>query len=262
MSRPPIDWDKLTPEERKAMVQTLLEGEKKHRSPTLDDIPFSMKVLALFGLPAESNPNELERAPLITYLMIGTCAVVSYLCFHNEELFTSLAMYPSQFWRFGGLNFLSCFFVHAGWTHLLSNMYCLFVFGDNVEDVMGKAKYVLLLIAATFLGSLVSLIFGEMSAIPHVGASGGIFGVMVYYLLRFRSAKFTYFFFFQFFHVPAIVVLAIYSFSQVTGVFAQLQGGSEVDALAHLGGGLAGLFFWLYERRPKDESPSDRIPWA
>src|SRR5690606_14133498 len=131
---------------------------------------------------------------------------------------------PAEKTRFGGLNLLTCFFVHGSLMHLLSNMYCLFIFGDNVEDELGKTRYVLLLVLATLAGSLLSGAVSGNETIPHVGASGGIFGVMIFYLLAFPRARFTYFFFFQFFRVPASTVLIMYVFFQLFGLAQQLQG--------------------------------------
>jgi membrane associated rhomboid family serine protease len=128
------------------------------------------------------------------------------------------------------------------------NMYCLFIFGDNTEDVLGRGWYLALLVAATFCGSLLSGLLGSRDMIPHVGASGGSFGVMIYYLLRFPKARFTYLFLFRFVHVPALTVLVLYSAIQVLGAVGQVSGAGGVDYLAHLGGGLMGLGFWLVER--------------
>jgi membrane associated rhomboid family serine protease len=209
------------------------------------EITPAQKILAVFGLPAESNPQTLSRFPILTVLIvILTSACSLYLLYGDRSLAELFAFYPSKSGRFNGLNYLSCFLVHGDLVHLGTNMYCLFIFGDNVEDSLGRFKYLALLIVATFLGSYLSGFMDSGSDIPHVGASGGIFGVMVYYLLRFPKAKFTYFFYFQFIQVPALAVLAMYIFLQFVGTYNQLSGLGNIDHLAHLGGGAAGLLFW------------------
>ncbi|MCB0416886.1 MAG: rhomboid family intramembrane serine protease [Bdellovibrionaceae bacterium] len=216
------------------------------------------KWLALFGLPAEANPRELSRFPWVTVFLILWSSLLSILAFNDLELFEELAFYPGMKTRFMGLNLLTVFFVHGDWIHLLSNMYALFVFGDNVEDELGMVRYVLLVVGATLCGSVLSGWFGGGESIPHVGASGGIFGVMVFYLLRFPKARFTYFFLFRFYSVPAFLVLLFYLSVQLAGGFEQVSSvGGGVDYLAHLGGAAVGLLFTLLMRgKPSESHPS------
>lgn len=248
-----MDVSKLTKEERRALINATLARDRKTQGRSYNDhqISGAEMMLALFGLPAESNPRSMVHYPILTFLLIGITSFISFMCFQNEDYFRALAFFPEEPFRAGGLTLLTCFFVHGGLFHLLSNMYCLFVFGDNVEDVIGMMRYALLLTLATLAGSVLSLLGTDPAAanIPHVGASGGIFGVMVFYLLRFPKSRFTYMFFFQFIRVPAIVVLGLYAFLQITGTFQQLAGEGNVDYLAHLGGGAMGFLFWLMTGR-------------
>lgn len=203
------------------------------------------RFLALFGLPAESNPHRLSRFPIITVGTITFTVLVSATAWKDPVLLSQLAFFPSMPMRHSGMNLLSCFLVHADIFHLLSNMYALFVFGDNSEDVLGRGYFVLLLVLATAFASAFSAVLSHHEAIPHLGASGGVFGVIVYYLLRFPRARFTYFFLFHFFQVPALGVLVIYAVTQLYGSFGQLEGVRGIDYLAHVGGGLVGFLFWL-----------------
>jgi membrane associated rhomboid family serine protease len=245
----------LTPEEKKALLQASAASQNSNTEP---EITNTQKFLALFGLPAESNPDQLESFPIATVVLIVFTFVASVLCFFDPNLFEALAFYPSSPLKNLGLGFLTCFFVHGGWLHLLTNMYCLFVFGDNVEDVLGIRKYLYLLAVATFVGSFLSFLASEPAPIPHVGASGGIFGVMIFYLLRFPKVKFTYLFLFRFVHVPASVVLIFYVATQLYGSATQLAGQGEVDYLAHVGGGLTGLVFWYTTgKTPKEQNEKD-----
>lgn len=252
--------NKLTRDERRALLSATLKAGERGRRIDYEAIPFWQKLLALFGIPAESNPYEMERLPVLTGVLIAITFFVSIQCFQNPELFSWLAFYPDHLARLGGLNLLTCFFVHGGWVHLLSNMYVFFIFGDNVEDVLGHFRFGLLLVAATAAGSIASATSGVGADIPHVGASGGISGVMIFYLLAFPRARFTYFVFFWFYRLPAVWVLFFYLFVQLSGAFQQLAGVGEVDYLAHIGGGLAGLVAWLLAGRPRDAEDPDL--WA
>lgn len=254
------NFESLSPEEKKALVKALLQGDKKVQerlNETEDEISLGSKLLALIGLPVEANPRELSSFPIATIGLIAFTAMTSLYClFVDPEMANRLSFFPADPLRLGGLAFLTCFFVHGGLVHLLSNLYCLFVFGDNVEDDLGVFWYLTLLTFATFTGSLLSGMFSPgQEMIPHVGASGGIMGVMVYYLLRFPKAKFTYLFLFRFIRVPAAFVLFFFVFLDFIGAFEQVSGLGEVDHLAHLGGGLAGLVFWLLWRISARQRP-------
>ncbi|MCB0405379.1 MAG: rhomboid family intramembrane serine protease [Bdellovibrionales bacterium] len=200
------------------------------------------KWLALFGLPAEANPKALSHFPWVTILLIVSSSWVSIAAFTNPTLFEALAFFPGMKTRYMGLNLLTVFFVHGDWLHLLSNMYCLFVFGDNVEDELRPFRYLLLVAGSTAIGSLFSAWAGGGENIAHIGASGGIFGVMVFYLLRFPKARFTYFFLFRFYSVPAGLVLLFFLFVQLSGGLEQLsRTAGGIDYMAHLGGAAVGF---------------------
>jgi len=146
-------------------------------------------------------------------------------------------------------------FLHGGWLHIISNMWVLWIFGDNVEDVMGKIKFILFFIlcglGAAILQILVSLPLGGGNT-PMVGASGAISGVLAAYMKFFPSARILTIFPFLFFittaEVPAFFFIGLWFFGQivngiVTLPFAGLGG---VAWWAHIGGFITG--FILAER--------------
>ncbi len=263
----PPDFKQLSEEQRKALVKSLIRsGEKDRlnegRDPAQEEITAREKWLALFGIPAEVSSHTQQNTPIATLLLIVFTSLFSlYFLFVAPQMGELFAFYPGAPFRLAGLSILTCFFVHGGIGHLAANMYCLYIFGDDVEDVLGIVRYYLLIVFATALGSVVSLIFSHGEMIPHVGASGGIFGVMIFYLLRFPKSKFTYLFFFRFVRVPAAGVLALYVLFQLFGAAGQVAGQGNVDHLAHIGGGLVGLFFWLALGRPREEEkrPDDMV---
>jgi membrane associated rhomboid family serine protease len=142
-------------------------------------------------------------------------------------------------------------FLHAGWLHLLGNMLYLWVFGNNVEDTLGRPRfiafYVLGGVAAMATQSAVTLMFGTQAdaSIPNLGASGAISAVLgAYFVLHPHGRVLTYVFPFFIFPLPAVIFLGIYFVMQafvggLSFVGAQESGG--VAYFAHIGGIVFGL---------------------
>jgi membrane associated rhomboid family serine protease len=149
------------------------------------------------------------------------------------------------------VNTITSMFMHADWAHLLGNMLFLWIFGNNVEDTLGRARflvfYVLGGLAATALQSFVTLGFGTAgdASIPNLGASGAISAVLgAYFVLVRHSSVLTYIPPFFIFPVPAMLFLGFYFLYQlVVGSFSflQPQAGGGVAYFAHLGGIAFGL---------------------
>ena len=145
-------------------------------------------------------------------------------------------------------------FMHASWIHIGGNMLFLWIFGNNVEDALGKARflawYLAAGVAATVVQSFVTLSFGtaQDASVPNIGASGAIAGVLgAYFLLLPRASVLTaiflgFFFFLQ--EIPAMFYLGIWFLFQLwQGGFAlvQPQAGGGVAFFAHVGGFAFGL---------------------
>jgi membrane associated rhomboid family serine protease len=148
----------------------------------------------------------------------------------------------------GGLTLITSFFLHAGVAHVLSNVYFLLVFGDNVEDFLGRFNVVLLLLVPTLAGELVHGLFAPESDAPLIGASAGISGIIVFYSTKFPDRRLRFFRLFRWFSMPASAALGFWAFSQILAARDQLSGSSDVSALAHIGGALVGLWFWFLWR--------------
>ena len=107
-------------------------------------------------------------------------------------------------------------FVHGGWMHVLGNMWFLWIFGDNIEDILGHGKYLVFYLLCGVAAALAQVLIDPFSRVPMVGASGAIAGVMGAYLIKFpRSRILTLafiFFFITTFEVPAWLML-IYWFA-------------------------------------------------
>lgn len=146
-------------------------------------------------------------------------------------------------------NYLSVFthmFMHGGWLHIIGNMWFLYVFGDNVEDSMGSARFALFYLACGLAALAVQMITHPASTVPMVGASGAISGVMGAYIIMFPRAPVHMLVFFGFFFtrivVPAFFMLGYWFLLQLAGGFFSLGGtGGGVAFWAHVGGFAAGM---------------------
>jgi membrane associated rhomboid family serine protease len=138
---------------------------------------------------------------------------------------------------------------HANWGHVLGNLYFFRVCGDNVEEVLGRARFGLLLLLA-HLGSVLShTLFSPHSVVPLVGFSGAVSGVIVYYALRFPRVGIFVFFLFRFFRVQVWVVMVVWILVQFGLAARQLAGVINVSGTGHLGGALVGAILWLLWRK-------------
>jgi membrane associated rhomboid family serine protease len=143
------------------------------------------------------------------------------------------------------VNIFTAMFVHAGWLHVGGNMLFLWVFGGNVEDILGHGKFLLFYLLCGVAATLVQIGADPLSTVPMVGASGAIAGVMGAYLVKFPRSRveMLFFFFFIFrFDIPAWFMLAYWFAIQLMGGFEATnasQGG--IAFFAHVGGFIAGI---------------------
>jgi membrane associated rhomboid family serine protease len=215
------------------------------------------------------DDNPTERFPFVTIIFIAVCVAVflyqeslppkpgEVFAFHYGAIPAIVfghASFPEESAASipASLTLLTSMFLHGGWMHLLGNMLYLWIFGNNIEDAMGHAKYVLFYILCGILAALAHAMTDPSSQIPMVGASGAISAVLGAYLLLFPRA-----------HVlvllPAIgmtrvaagVVLGMWFVTQLVsgGMSVGAQGGG-VAFFAHIGGFIAGMALIGLFKRP------------
>lgn len=147
------------------------------------------------------------------------------------------------------LTLLTCIFLHGGWMHFLGNMWFLYVFGDNVEDRVGHFGFALMYAGTGVLASLAHFIAAPESAIPTIGASGAIAGVMGAYAWLYPNAKvqavLPLIVIIQVFTLPAPVFLGIWFAIQMFSGLSQSGAGAGVAWWAHIGGFVAGIVIAL-----------------
>jgi membrane associated rhomboid family serine protease len=157
------------------------------------------------------------------------------------------------------LPFLTSIFIHGGWMHLISNMWSLWIFGDNVEDRMGHIRFLFFYLLCGIAAGVVHWVTNLHSQIPTVGASGAIAGVMgAYFLLYPYSRVITMvpvFFYPVFIEIPAVFYLGLWFYSQFLSGVMSLVTPRDIGGIAwwaHIGGFLAGgLLMPLFIRRKR-----------
>ena len=149
------------------------------------------------------------------------------------------------------LTLLTAIFLHASPLHLAGNMLFLWIFGDNVEEVLGTLRYILAYLACGLAGSLAQIAAAPDSLIPTLGASGAIAGIMGAYIIWFPHNRVRVLFFNFLTEMPAYLVIGIWILLQIADGYGSIGHLGEVGGvayLAHIGGAAVGLFMGLLFR--------------
>jgi membrane associated rhomboid family serine protease len=214
------------------------------------------------------DDNPSSSRPLVTYLIITINALVFlYMLTLGsqaaiERFVFAYGAIPGEITgRVGGEpvqeypTLITSMFMHGGWAHLLGNMLYLWIFGDNIEDLMGPGRFLIFYILSGLAAVWAHILTSPASKIPLVGASGAIAGVLGAYLVLFPRARIISLiplgFFLRVVAVPAILFLPIWFLMQFIYGVASL--GAETAGVAwwaHVGGFVAGaVLCWLFVRR-------------
>lgn len=183
-------------------------------------------------------------------------SVVPYEITHNTDLVGNLRMGNATIPQFPGpspiwLTILTAMFMHGGLAHIGGNMLYLWIFGDNVEDNMGRIKFLIFYLLCGFLATATHIMFGPNSKVPSLGASGAIAGVLGAYLIMFPHNSVRVIAFYQVIPMPAIIVIGLWGLLQFWNGFGSLVRTSEgggVAYMAHVGGFVAGIILCFFFR--------------
>ena len=162
------------------------------------------------------------------------------------------------------LSLLTSMFLHGGWSHLIGNLWYLWIFGDNVEDVLGHAGFLVFYLVCGVVASLLHYLTGPLAELPMVGASGAIAAVLGAYIVAFPRARvFTLLPLFPFFQVvplPAFFVLGLWFLLQFVlglGVLGA-AGTGGIAFWAHIGGFASGwLTMWVVLSRRRSRGRAE-----
>jgi membrane associated rhomboid family serine protease len=160
------------------------------------------------------------------------------------------------------LTLFSSMFMHASWMHILGNMLYLWIFGDNIEDRVGHAKFLMFYLICGLAASAAHIIFGADSKIPSLGASGAIAGVLGAYLVLFPKRGVRVLMARQIVNMPAFMVLGMWILLQVFSQISVVGGdGGGVAYMAHIGGFVAGLvLIFLFRGTGSRGAPRFSVP--
>ncbi|MDI6639540.1 MAG: rhomboid family intramembrane serine protease [Methanocellales archaeon] len=208
----------------------------------------------------DENPTELR--PYVTYILIAANAIV-FLCSialvpdHFVSIVQGYGAIPSRIVHGSDVHtLLTSMFLHAGWIHLIGNCWFLYIFGDNIEDVCGHARFVAFYFTCGILAHFLHIASNTSSTIPAIGASGAISGILGAYILLYPKARVltlvTLGYFWRIVRVPSILFLGLWFllqlFNGVLGAAAGITAG--VAYWAHIGGFLAGIaLIYLFKKK-------------
>lgn len=220
--------------------------------------------------PIGDDNSDIVITPYVNYVFIALNILVfiflqglaSNEAFNNafslvpKEITTGVDLVGPQTLSFGGqtadinhyntplsvyFNFLSSMFMHGGIQHIFGNMLFLWIFGDNIENLIGHVRFVAFYVFCGVAAAVAQVIMGPDSIIPMLGASGAISGVMGGYLLLFPKRKVRALIFRMYTTVPAYVALGLWIGYQVVVGYMTPSGGGGVAYAAHIGGFIAGV---------------------
>lgn len=208
------------------------------------------------------DDNPTHSFPFVTIFLIAVNIAVYLMTIPfgrdaNADLIKSFGFVPQRFFECissGRIlivgTIFSSMFLHGGIIHLIGNMLYLWIFGNNIEDILGKFRFVLFYclcgIGAAFMQGMIK----PDSVIPMIGASGAVSGILGAYIIRFPRAKVStlvfLFFFINIIRIPAVIFLGFWIVFQLfagMGSFASQGGG--VAFFAHIGGFITGIILSL-----------------
>jgi membrane associated rhomboid family serine protease len=201
-------------------------------------------------IPLRDTQPSYSR-PIVTMIIIAVNVLVflfeiSLDPYSRNNLIQVYGIVPDHF-HF--VNLFTSMFMHGGWFHIIGNMWFLWIYGDNVEDVLGHWKYLIFYLLCGVAAGLLHVALNPYSRVPTIGASGAIAGVMGAYLIKFPHSRILtlipVFIFFTTMEISAVFILlywfVIQIFSGVGSIgYSNLSSGG-VAWFAHVGGFVAGM---------------------
>lgn len=230
------------------------------------------------------DDNPTSSKPIITYCLIIICIFVFLIelaspSYRTGEFFYSYGLIPSvllgklklassMYVIPAYLTIITSMFVHGGFMHLIGNMLYMWIFADNIEDSLGKVKFLIFYILCGIGAAMAQVFTDTNSQIPMVGASGAIGGVLGAYLVNYPKAKILvlipFGFFSQIIKIKALYVLFFWFILQFINSALTNSNGGGVAYAAHIGGFISGVILILFlNKKNKNKSKNKTIknPW-
>lgn len=220
-------------------------------------------------IPIHDSQQSYSK-PYVTILLIAANALVFLFQltldpFTRNDFVFAFGLVPD---RFHWSAVFTSMFMHGGWMHLIGNMLFLWVYGDNIEDILGHGKFLLFYLLCGIAAAMGQYLIAPDSRVPMIGASGAIAGVMGAYMMKFPRSRIVlagWFIILFTIELPAYVVLLYWfalqflsGFGSVSDAAAQRGGG--VAFFAHIGGFLAGMaLIHLFKTRDRYRQRRDLL---
>jgi membrane associated rhomboid family serine protease len=198
----------------------------------------------------DSEKSESRPVVTICLIVVNVLAFFYQISLDGFSLHQFLMHFGTVPRDFEFLDLLTSMFLHGGWMHLLGNMWFLWVFGDNIEDILGRWNYLGFYLLCGAAGGILHVWSAPNSPLPAIGASGAISGVMGAYLVKFPKSRIHTLLFFIIFvttiEVPAILMIGYWFAVQLFSGFGSLAQASAAKGggtawFAHVGGFVAGV---------------------
>ena len=195
----------------------------------------------------DDNSSE-KTAPVVTYALIALNVLFFFVELSGGEPFIQRwSVVPRRLIENPGADLVTVFtsmFMHGGWLHLGGNMLYLWIFGDNVEDRLGHAKFALFYFLCGIAATVAQVAFSASSNVPNLGASGAIAGVLAAYIVMFPQGRARVLMERGVVPMPALVVIGLWIVLQFVNGIGSITQSAEtggVAYMAHIGGFVAGL---------------------
>jgi len=231
-------------------------------------------------IPVGDDNSARKRLPIVTWALVAMNTYVWFLELSKGERFlasyaaipyeitTGIDLLATKYLPRGGeyipipngpgphpiqLTLLTSMFMHGSWMHIIGNMVYLLIFGDQIEDRLGRVKFLLFYLMAGIAAGLAQVWATPLSPLPCVGASGAIAGVLGAYLILYPGNAIRVLVFRNIINLPAFLVLGMWGFMQVAGHLGAPGEQGGVAYMAHIGGFIVGLiasvFIKLFSRQ-------------
>jgi membrane associated rhomboid family serine protease len=204
-------------------------------------------------------PSRTTPYITITIIAINGLAWFFELAVPREALPEFLQVYGMVPANFHASTLVTSMFLHGSWSHVIGNMWYLWIFGDNVEDRVGHGRFIVFYLLCGMAAALGQIVVDPQSTLPTIGASGAIAGVMGAYFVLYphsRVLTLVIWIFIQVVEIPAIVLLGFWFLMQLVSAgeiaaTAGTHGGGGVAFAAHVAGFLVGMGAVFLFRKPE-----------
>lgn len=209
-------------------------------------------------------PSRTTPYITVTIIVLNGLAWFYELALPRDVLPLFLQFYGVVPADFSAPTLISSMFLHGSWSHVIGNMWYLWIFGDNIEDQLGHGRFIVFYLLCGVAAALGHVAMDPSSTLPTIGASGAIAGVMgAYFVLYPHSRVLTLvplWFYFEIFEIPAIFLLGFWFLMQLfsagaIAATAGTHGGGGIAFMAHVAGfvmGVGGVFAFRKRRRTVD----------